>query len=190
MRANQAENGPLAILDLSFVPSKAVCVVVAVLARMIIEAVQYHRKLKGYELLMVLVLDEAHTFVHRGLNSKTGSAPGQTCCRTFERISREGRKFGLGLVLASQRPSEISPTILSQCNTVLLHCFVNDRDQDLIKRLVPDRLGELLRELLSLTSRRVIMLGWGAPAPLMTEMRELLEAYRPHSSAPVFWDSG
>ena len=186
--ADQAENGPLAILDLSLVPSEAVHVIVAVLARMIFEAIQRHRKSKGYELPTVLVLDEAHTFIHRGLNSETGPAPGQTCCRTFERISREGRKFGLGLVLASQRPSEISPTILSQCNTFLLHRIVNDRDQDLVKRLVPDGLGDLLRELPSLPSRRAIMLGWGAPAPLLTEMRELPEEHRPHSPDPAFWE--
>ena len=186
--ANQAENGPLAILDLSLVPSEAVHVIVAVLGRMIFEAVQRHRKLKGYELPTVLVLDEAHTFVHRELNSETSPAPGQTCCRTFERISREGRKFGLGLVLASQRPSEISPTILSQCNTFLLHRIVNDKDQDLVKRLVPDGLGDLLRELPSLPSRRAIMLGWGAPAPLLTEMRELPEEHRPHSPDPAFWE--
>ena len=186
--ADQAENEPLAILDLSLVPSEAVHVIVAVLARMIFEAIQRHRKLKGYELPMVLVLDEAHSFVHSGLNSETSPATGQTCCRTFERISREGRKFGLGLVLASQRPSEISPTILSQCNTFLLHRIVNDKDQDLVKRLVPDGLGDLLQELPSLPSRRAIMLGWGAPAPLLTEMRELPEEYRPHSPDPAFWD--
>ena len=186
--ANQAENGSLAILDLSLVPSESVHVIVAVLARMIFEAVQRHRKLKSYELPTVLVLDEAHTFVHRGLISETSSASGQTCCQTFERISREGRKFGLGLVLASQRPSEISPTILSQCNTFLLHRIVNDKDQDLVKRLVPDGLGNLLRELPSLPSRRAIMLGWGAPAPLLTEMRELPEEHRPYSPDPAFWD--
>ena len=186
--ADQAKNEPLAILDLSLVPSEAVHVIVAVLGRMIFEAIQRHRKSKGYELPTVLVLDEAHTFIHKGLNSDTSSAPGQTCCQTFERISREGRKFGLGLVLASQRPSEISPTILSQCNTFLLHRIVNDKDQDLVKRLVPDGLGDLLRELPSLPSRRAIMLGWGAPAPLLTEMRELREECRPHSPDPAFWE--
>ena len=184
--ANQASKGPLAVLDLSLVPSEAVHVVVAVLARMVFEAVQRHRRLTGSELPSVLVLDEAHTFVHRELTSET--AAGRTCCRTFERIAREGRKFGLGLVLASQRPSEISPTVLSQCNTFLLHRIVNDRDQDLVKRLVPDGLGDLLRELPSLPSRRAILLGWGAPAPLLAEVRELPAKHRPHSPDPAFWD--
>ena len=186
--ADQASNGPLAVLDLSLVPSEAVHVVVAVLARMVFEAVQRHRRLTGSELPTVLVLDEAHTFVHRELTSETAAAAGRTCCRTFERIAREGRKFGLGLVLASQRPSEISPTVLSQCNTFLLHRIVNDRDQDLVKRLVPDGLGDLLRELPSLPSRRAILLGWGAPAPLLAEVRELPVKHRPHSPDPAFWD--
>ena len=186
--ADQAENGPLAVLDLSLVPSEAVHVVVAVLARMVFEAIQRHRRLTGSELPTVLVLDEAHTFVHRELTSETAAAAGRTCCRMFERIAREGRKFGLGLVLASQRPSEISPTVLSQCNTFLLHRIVNDRDQDLVKRLVPDGLGDLLRELPSLPSRRAILLGWGAPAPLLVEVRELSDAHRPNSPDPAFWD--
>ena len=186
--ANQASKGPLAVLDLSLVPSEAVHVVVAVLARMVFEAVQRHRRLTGSELPTVLVLDEAHTFVHRDLTSEGASPAGRTCGRTFERIAREGRKFGLGLVLASQRPSEISPTVLSQCNTFLLHRIVNDRDQDLVKRLVPDGLGDLLRELPSLPSRRAILLGWGAPAPLLVEVRELPDAHRPNSPDPAFWD--
>ena len=186
--ADQASNGPLAVLDLSLVPSEAIHVVVAVLARMVFEAVQRYRRLSGSELPTVLVLDEAHTFVHRDLTSEGASPAGRACGRTFERIAREGRKFGLGLVLASQRPSEISPTILSQCNTFLLHRIVNDRDQDLVKRLVPDGLGDLLRELPSLPSRRAILLGWGAPAPLLAEVRELPVAQRPHSPDPAFWD--
>lgn len=64
---------------------------------------------------------------------------------------------------------------------------MNDRDQDLVKRLVPDGLGDLLRELPSLPSRRAILLGWGASAPVLVEVRELPEAERPHSPDPAFW---
>ena len=106
----------------------------------------------------------------------------------FERIAREGRKFGLGLVLASQRPSEVSQTVLSQCNTFLLHRLVNDRDQDLVKRLVPDGLGPLLRELPSLPTRRAILLGWAAPAPILVEVQDIAEDRRPHSPDPSFWE--
>ena len=185
---DKAENGPIAVIDLSLVPSEVVHVVVAVLSRMVFEAVQRHRRLTNYELPTVLVLDEAHTFINEELASDSSDSAARTCCRTIERIAREGRKFGLGLVLASQRPSEISPTVLSQCNTFLLHRIVNDRDQNLVKRLVPDGLSDMLREIPSLPSRRAILLGWGAPAPLIVEIGELPEEQRPHSPDPAFWD--
>lgn len=180
-------NGALTIIDLSLVPSEVIHVVVSVLARLIFESVQRYRRIHGEVLPTVLVLEEAHTFVHRDLSADAAPAAGRVCSRTFERIAREGRKFGLGLVLASQRPSEMSATVLSQCNTFLLHRLVNDRDQDLVKRLVPDALGDLLRELPTLPSRRAILLGWGAPAPVLVEVREVPDEHRPHSPDPDFW---
>ena len=186
--ADQAENGPLAVIDLSLVPSEVIHVVVSVLARMVFEALQRYRRKNGEELPTILVLEEAHTFVHQHLGSESAPPAGRECARVFERIAREGRKFGLGLVLASQRPSEVSPTVLSQCNTFLLHRLVNDRDQDLVKRLVPDGLGPLLRELPSLPTRRAILLGWAVPAPTLVEILEIPDEYRPHSPDPAFWD--
>lgn len=185
--SHQASNGPVAIVDLSLVPSEAIHIVVAVLARMVFEAVQRHRKRTEAVLPTVLVLDEAHAFIHRDLAAEGAPASARLCYKTFERIAREGRKFGLGLVVASQRPAEVSPTVLSQCNTFILHRIVNDQDQQLVKRLVPDGLGDLLRDLPSLPSRRAILLGWGAPAPLLVEIRELPDLERPHSPDPAFW---
>lgn len=185
---NEAANGPLVVLDLSLVPSEVIHIVIAVLARMVFEAVQRYRRMHGAALPTVLVLEEAHTFVHRDLLSDSAPAPGRVCCRVFERIAREGRKFGLGLVLASQRPSEMSETVLAQCNTFLLHRLVNDRDQELVRKLVPEGHGDLLRELPSLPSRRAILLGWAAPAPVLVEVRELPDQQRPQSPDPKFWD--
>lgn len=182
-----ARNGAVAVIDLSLVPSESVNVVVAVLGRIVFEAIQRHRRTAESELPTVLVLEEAHSFVHRAMSSEAASAAARVCSRTFERIAREGRKFGLGLVLSSQRPSEISETVLSQCNTFLLHRVVNDRDQSLVRKLIPDGLADLLRELPSLPSRRAILLGWGAPAPLLLEMRELPKRHQPHSPDPEFW---
>ena len=186
--ADQAENGGIAVIDLSLVPSEVIHIVVSVLARMIFEALQRYRRENGEELPTTLVLEEAHTFVHRDLRGESASPAARECAHMFERIAREGRKFGLGLVLASQRPSEMSPTVLSQCNTFLLHRLVNDHDQDLMKRLVPDGLGSLLRELPSLPTRRAILLGWAAPAPILVEVPDIPEAFRPHSPDPAFWD--
>ena len=186
--ADQAEDGTIAVIDLSLVPSEVTHIIVSVLARMIFEALQRYRRENGKELPTTLVLEEAHTFVHRDLRAESASPAARECAHVFERIAREGRKFGLGLVLASQRPSEMSPTVLSQCNTFLLHRLVNDHDQDLMKRLVPDGLGSLLRELPSLPTRRAILLGWAAPAPILVEVPDIPEEFRPHSPDPAFWD--
>ena len=129
-----------------------------------------------------------HRRLHRELGGESAPPAARECAKVFERIAREGRKFGLGLVLASQRPSEVSPTVLSQCNTFLLHRLVNDRDQDLVKRLVPDGLGTLLRELPSLPTRGATLLGWAAPAPTLVEILEIPHEYRPHSPDSAFWD--
>ncbi len=184
-----ASNGELAILDLSLVPSDVLHTVIAVVGRIVFEALQRYRKVNDHELPTVLVLEEAHTFVKRGPDDEDGTpTPAQVCRQTFERIAQEGRKFGLGLVLSSQRPSELSPTALAQCNTFLLHRIVNDRDQELLGRLVPDNLGGLLSELPSLPTRHAILLGWVTPVPTLVEVTELPEEQRPRSDDPHFWD--
>lgn len=186
---NDAANGQVAVVDLSLVPSDVIHVVVAVIARVVFEAMQRHRRLFEEVLPTVLVLEEAHTFIKRGAPDEepTSVSPAQMCRRVFERISREGRKFGLGLVLSSQRPSELSPTALAQCNTFLLHRIVNDRDQELVGRLVPDNLGGLLRELPSLPSGEAILLGWATPIPVLVDIRELPLHQQPRSTDPDFW---
>mgnify|MGYP001765899873 CR=1 FL=1 len=184
-------NGQIAIVDLSLVPSEIVHIVVSVLARLIFEALQRYRRgpSEGNPLPTVLVLEEAHNFVRRGKDDDgPASSPTQLCREVFERIAREGRKFGLGLVLSSQRPSELSPTVLAQCNTFLLHRIVNDADQQLVARLVPDNVGGLLRDLPSLPSRQAVLLGWAAPIPVLVEVDELPDTQRPQSADPDFWD--
>jgi DNA helicase HerA-like ATPase len=189
--ANGASNGPLAVVDLSLVPSEIVHIIVSVLGRLVFESLQRYRREQpeGRSLPTVLVLEEAHTFVRRsGEDEGPAATPVQLCRETFERIAREGRKFGLGLVLSSQRPFELSPTVLAQCNTFLLHRIVNDADQNLVARLVPDNVGGLLRELPSLPSRQAILLGWATPIPVLVEVDELPYEQRPRSADPDFWD--
>jgi hypothetical protein len=186
-----ASNGPVAVIDLSLVPAEIIHVVVSVLARLVFESLQRYRRLQpeGQTLPTVLVLEEAHTFIRRGGADDGQAISADRLCReSFERIAREGRKFGLGLVLSSQRPSELSPTVLAQCNTFLLHRIVNDSDQSLVSRLVPDNVGGLLRELPSLPSRQAILLGWATPIPVLVEIDELPEHQRPHSADPDFWN--
>ncbi|PTQ55812.1 MAG: Bipolar DNA helicase HerA [Candidatus Carbobacillus altaicus] len=185
---NNGEGGCVSVIDLSLVPTDIVHIVTAVIARMVFEALQRYVKLNRVALPTVLVMEEAHTFIKRYQDNTEDQDTAAVCCQVFERIAREGRKFGLGLVLSSQRPSELSPTVLSQCNTFLLHRISNDRDQELVYRLVPDNLRGLLRELPSLPSQHAILLGWASELPVLVKMNDLPESQRPRSNDPDFWD--
>jgi len=183
-----AANGTITVIDLSLVPAEVVHLVAAVTARMTLEALQRYRRLnQGKVLPTVLVMEEAHTFIKRYNEDSEYPSSAAICCQVFERIAREGRKFGLGLVLSSQRPSELSPTALSQCNTFLLHRISNDRDQELVHRLVPDNLRGLLRDLPSLPARQAILLGWASELPVLVQMNHLPAEHRPKSDDPDFW---
>jgi len=185
---NQASNGTVTVIDLSLVPAEVAHIVTAVIARMTLEAMQRYRKLnQGKTLPTALVMEEAHTFIKRYQDDAENQNSAAICCQVFEKIAREGRKFGLGLVLSSQRPSELSPTVLSQCNSYLLHRISNDRDQELVHKLVPDNLRGLLRDLPSLPSRHAILLGWASELPVLVQMNALPEGQRPKSDDPDFW---
>ena len=186
--AEDAKDGTITILDLSLVPTEVIHTVTAVVARIVFEALQRYRKLNQHSLPTVVVMEEAHTFVRRYKEDAENHDAASTCCQVFERLAREGRKFGLGLVLSSQRPSEISPTVLSQCNTFLLHRISNDKDQDIVHRLVPDNLKGLLRELPLLPSQNAILLGWASELPVLVRMNDLPMEYQPQSADPDYWD--
>ena len=177
----------VSVIDLSLVPADIVHTITAVIARIIFESLQRYMKLHSVALPTVLVMEEAHTFIKRYKEDGENQDAATACCQVFERIAREGRKFGLGLVLSSQRPSELSPTVLSQCNTFLLHRINNDRDQELVRRLIPDNLKGLLRELPSLPSQSAILLGWASELPVLVRMNDLPAAQQPRSEDPEFW---
>ncbi len=184
---NKAEDGCVTVIDLSLVPVEIIHIITSVIARMTFEALQRYRRIYEKSLPTVLVMEEAHTFVKRYQEDSENPSMASTCCQVFEKIAREGRKLGLGLVLSSQRPSELSPTVLSQCNSYLLHRISNDRDQELVLRFVPDNLRGLLRELPSLPSQQAILLGWAAELPIMVRMNDLADHERPYSDDPDFW---
>jgi hypothetical protein len=133
----------ISIIDLSLVPSDITHLLVSVISRVIFESLQRYRRTNNKLLPTNIVMEEAHNFIKRYNEGGEEISASQLCTESFEKIAREGRKFGLSLTLSSQRPSELSPTVLSQCNTFLLHRIVNDRDQELVKRLVPDNIGGL-----------------------------------------------
>jgi uncharacterized protein len=186
---DEASNGTITVIDLSLVPSEVIHIITAVIARMTFESLQRYRKLHKEKktLPTVLIIEEAHTFIKRYKDDAENHDAATMCCQVFEKIAREGRKFGLGLVLSSQRPSELSPTVLSQCNSFLLHRISNDRDQELVHKLVPDNLRGLLRDLPSLPSRNAILLGWASELPVLVQINSLPEKQRPKSDDPDFW---
>jgi len=185
---NNDSHPSITIINLSLLPAEILYLVVSVLTRLIFEAHHRYKKMNDDILPTVLVVDEAHNLIkHYEIKDDTISSQ-QLCTQIFEKIAKEGRKFGLGLVLASQRPSELSQTVLSQCNTFLLHRIVSDRDQEMVKKLVPDSMGGVLNELPVLPTRKAILIGWAVPIPVLIEMNELKEEYRPQSRDPDFWD--
>lgn len=181
------KNPSITIIDLSLLPSEILYLVVSVMARIIFEAHHRYKKQTGETLPTVLVVDEAHNLVKKYETDDDNISSQRLCTQIFEKIAKEGRKFGLGLVLSSQRPSELSQTVLSQCNTFLLHRIVSDRDQEMVKKLVPDTMGNILNELSVLPSRKAILLGWATPIPVLVEMNELPKDQRPASKDPDFW---
>jgi hypothetical protein len=186
------DGNTVTVIDLSLVPLPVLHVVVAVLSRVVFEALERYRRETGSTLPTVLVAEEAHTFLgkRRGMLFEEGMLNSGDLCRdVFERIAREGRKFGLSLVVTSQRPSELSETVLSQCNTFLVHRIVNDQDQALVRRMVPDSLGELLSDLPILPSGSAIVMGWAVDIPTIVQINELDSKYRPNSKDPPIFNS-
>ncbi|HGF9050810.1 TPA: ATP-binding protein [Legionella pneumophila] len=182
------ENSCITVIDLSLVPTEITHIVTAVIARIVFESLQRYRKINGKSLPTVLVMEEAHTFIKRYKEDTENQSASSVCCQIFEKIAREGRKFGLGLLLSSQRPSELSSTVLSQCNSFLLHRISNDKDQDLVNRLIPDNFRGLLRELPTLPSQQAILLGWASELPVMVKMNDIPKEKQPQSADPDFWD--
>lgn len=182
------DDSSVSIIDLSLVPNEITHLVTAVISRIIFESLQRYRRLHNKSLPTVLVAEEAHTFIKRYRDDSENQDVAAVCCQVFEKIAREGRKFGLGMVISSQRPSELSPTVLSQCNTFLLHRISNDRDQEQVHKMVPDNLRGLLRELPSLPSQHAILMGWASELPVLVKMKNLTKEQQPHSDDPDFWD--
>lgn len=186
---SSAKGKSVTVVDLSLIPSEIIHVIIAVVARMIFEALQRYRMQaeEGQTLPTVLVMEEAHTFIRRYQEDSEQATSATACTRAFERIAREGRKFGLGLVLSSQRPSELSQTVLSQCNSFLLHRISNDKDQEAVSKLLPDYLRGILRELPVLPTRHAFLIGWASELPVLINIRELPESQQPKSNDPDFW---
>ena len=122
-------NKPITILELTGIPSEIVNVVVSVLCRMTFDFALWSEG----QVPVTLVCEEAHRYVP--VNAALGFEP---CKRAIAKIAKEGRKYGASLCIVTQRPAEIDPTILSQCNTVFALRMSNERDQAIVASAVAD----------------------------------------------------
>ena len=127
---------PITILELTGIPSEIVNVVVSVLCRMTFDFALWSEG----QVPVTLVCEEAHRYVPA--NATLGFEP---CKRAIAKIAKEGRKYGASLCIVTQRPAEIDPTILSQCNTVFALRMSNDRDQAIVASAVADTGSGLAR---------------------------------------------
>jgi uncharacterized protein len=175
------------VLDLSLLPSDLTHVVAALLARFVFEA--HHRHLRGQGAVApsVIVLDEAHRFVQSRQVDEDALSAAERCRAAFSRVAREGRKFGLGLVLASQRPSEISAGILAQCGTMIVHRLSHERDQQIVHTAMAQAGSGVGRQLPALPTGAALLGGWAVRTPQLVRVDRLPEKRRPRSDDPPYW---
>jgi uncharacterized protein len=170
---------PMTILDLSGVPSEIVDVVVSVIGRIIFDFCLWSTP--SHSVPVLLVCEEAHRYVPEADN--VGFAPTK---RILSQIAKEGRKYGVSLCLVSQRPSELSTSILSQCNTLFALRMSNETDQEFIRKAVPESGLGMMASLSSLHTQEAIAIGEGLTVPMRLKFNDLDEAHRPRSGTASF----
>lgn len=170
---------PITILDISAVPSEIVNVVVSVLARLIFDFALHSERTEAIPVL--LVCDEAHRYIPRDESQSF-----EPTRRSIARIAKEGRKYGVSLCLVTQRPSELSESILSQCSTIFSLRMNNERDQKFVRSMLPDDAAGLLNVLPTLRQREAIVVGEGVAHPMRIRFADLADNHRPKGEAANF----
>jgi len=168
------------IVDFSEVPSDVLPVVAGVLARLVHE-VQFWLQEKN-RTPVAIVCDEAHLYLP--IREETDAAE-KRALDSFERIAKEGRKYGVSLLVVSQRPSDVSRTILSQCNNFLVLRLTNDQDQTVVRRLMPDSMAGLTDILPLLDVGEALLLGDAVLLP--TRIKLDMPEIQPASATRDFW---
>lgn len=168
----------ITILDLSELASEVLENVTALLGRLVLEFMQ--RNPERGKFPVVLVLEEAHHYIPANARLERQ----QRAREVFEKIAKEGRKFGLSLVVASQRPSELSRTVLAQCNSFIVHRIQNPDDQEYFKSVISGINRELLDQLPALAQQQAVVLGDCVALPLQVRINTVDP--RPRSDDPPF----
>lgn len=168
------------IVDFSEVPSDVLPVVTATFARLLYDVQFWMRPAKRTP--FALICDEAHLYLPV---REDADAVEKQALATFERIAKEGRKYGVSIVAVSQRPADVSRTILSQCNNIIALRLTNDSDQSVVKRLMPDSMAGLVGSLPLLDTGEAIVLGDAVLLP--TRIRLDAPRISPDSATRAFW---
>jgi DNA helicase HerA-like ATPase len=168
------------VIDVSQVPSAIVPIVVGVLARLVYE-LQFWME-PDWRTPMCLVCDEAHLYLPAREESRPVHEP---ALRAFEAIAKEGRKYGVSLLIVSQRPTDVSPTILSQCNNFIVMRVTSDHDRAVIERMIPDTLSGITRLLPVLDVGEAVVIGDALHLP--TRFRFDAPELKPSSGTQPYW---
>ncbi|TDP89777.1 hypothetical protein EDF62_3074 [Leucobacter luti] len=179
-QSRRHEEGPsVTIFDLSLVASDVLEHVTSLLGRVLFDFAVRSSPRAAYPLL--LVLEEAHRFIPA---RKDPNGSGIRSTAVFERIAKEGRKFGLSLLLASQRPSELSETVVAQCGTVIAHRLTHEADQNLLRHATALGSRALLDQLSGLAQQHALVTGVSTGVPAAVRIRDVADP--PKSNDPDF----
>lgn len=173
--------GGIKIINFSEVPSDILPLMVSLIARLVFTVSQWMPPDNRHPI--ALFCDEAHLYIPERASSESAD---EISVGIFERIAKEGRKYGVGLVVISQRPSEVNRTVLSQCNNVIAMRLTNGDDQSVIKRLLPDSLGGFGDLLPVLDIGEALVVGDASLLPTRVVVSE--PRFKPNSATVDFWD--
>lgn len=168
------------VVDFSEVPSDVLPVVTGVFARLLYDVQFWMQPEKRTP--FVFVCDEAHLYLPV---REDADVVEKQALYSFERIAKEGRKYGVSLLVVSQRPSDVSRTILSQCNNFLILRLTNDQDQNVVRRLMPDSLAGVLDGLPLLDTGEALLLGDAILLPARIKLK--FPTIEPLSQTRNFW---
>lgn len=170
----------ITIIDMSLLPFQVLETITGLIGRIILEFLSRFEKSKRGSMPVVIALEEAQNYIPE-INKKDRESISR---KVFERIAREGRKYGLSLLVSSQRPSELSKTVLSQCNSFIVHRIQNPDDQVYIRKLVSSANSEILNQLPTLPQQHVIVMGDCVRTPVVAKMNTA--SPKPNSNNPEF----
>jgi len=178
---SDTENENITIIDLSGIPFEVLSIVVSLISRLVFDFCFYYKSVKesSKEAPFLLVLEEAHNYIPQSEGAKYHSVK-----KSIERIAKEGRKYGLSLMIVSQRPSEISETIFSQCNNFVAMRLTNPSDQQYVKRLMPDSVSAITDTLPVLERQEALIIGDSIPIPTIVKIKNLTD--KPDSNDILF----